>query len=213
MKKVFYCDKIGSRIIKVKSVQDTVLKSIIARNKNTVLFTDAFENFGSSEAVRQAFSRLHNAGVVVRLAKGIYLYSKKFELEGVSLAQIAEAVARRDKARILPAGAFALHSLGLSTQVPVNLVYITDGTPRTLQIGNKTIKFKKGAPKNFSFKSETMYLLVAALREMYDTNNYETKNRIAEILQSVPPEMLKHDLALAPERIKKYLTSLLNNEN
>jgi Family of unknown function (DUF6088) len=31
--------------------------------------------------------------------------------------------------RIRPTGAFALHKLGLTTQVPTRLVYLTDGHP------------------------------------------------------------------------------------
>jgi hypothetical protein len=57
--------------------------------------------------------------------------------------QIAEAIAKRDKARIIPTGAYALHMLGLSTQIPMNVVYLTDSSARKVKVGKQTIVFKK----------------------------------------------------------------------
>ena len=58
----------------MKSIQESIIQSIRARKKGAVLFMDAFDKFGSNEAVRQAFSRLQKSGFIIRLAKGIYLY-------------------------------------------------------------------------------------------------------------------------------------------
>ena len=43
--------------------------------------------------------------------------------------EIAAAIARRDKAKIVPTGIYALNQLGLSTQLPMNVVYLTEGSP------------------------------------------------------------------------------------
>lgn len=197
----------------MRSIQDTITQSIRARKKGAVLFTDAFEKFGSSEAVRQAFSRLQKSGFIIRLAKGIHLYPFDKENLSVSMEQIAKEVASRDKAHILPTGTYAQHRLGLSTQVQTNWVYITDGTPRTLNIGGNTIKFKKGVAKNFAYKSEIIYMVTAALREMHDLPNEQMNRKLKEILKAESPKLIKHDLALAPNRIRIYLQNLLNDEN
>ncbi|OQX79233.1 MAG: hypothetical protein B6D64_05175 [Bacteroidetes bacterium 4484_276] len=197
----------------MRSVQDTIIQSIRARKKGAVLFMDAFDKFGSSEAVRQAFSRLQKSEFIIRLAKGIYLYPFDKENLRVSMEQIAREVAARDKAHILPTGIYAQHRLGLSTQVQTNWVYITDGTPRTLNIGGNTIKFKKGVAKNFAYKSEMIYLIVAALREMYDLPNEQINRKLKELLKAERSKLIKHDLALAPKRIRVYLQNLLNDEN
>ena len=195
----------------MNSVQDAILHSIRARIIGSILFVDAFDKFGSSEAVRQAFSRLQKMGLIVRLAKGIYMYAADNENICVSVEQIAKDVAARDKARILPIGAYAQNRLGLSTQVQMNWVFITDGTPRNLKLGNKTIKFKKGVAKNFAYKSEIVYLIVTALREMYDLPDEQINRKLKALLLNERSENLKHDLALAPERIRKHLQNLLND--
>jgi len=174
---------------------------------------DAFDKFGSSEAVRQAFSRLHKSGFILRISKGIYLYPSDKENLNVSMEQIAKEVAARDKARILPTGTYAQHRLGLTTQIQTKWVYITDGTPRTLKIGGNTIKFKKGVARNFAYKSEMVYLMVAALREMYDVPDEPINRKLKDLLKAERPEIVKHDLALAPNRIGKYLQNLLNDAN
>jgi len=45
---------------------------------------------------------------------------------------IAKAIARKDRAKIIPTGSMAMHLLGLSTQVPLKVVYFTDGSPRKI---------------------------------------------------------------------------------
>lgn len=197
----------------MKSVQDSVVKSIRARKKGSVLFMDAFAKFGSNEAVRQAFSRLQRSGLIVRLAKGIYLYPIDKDNLVVSMEQIAIEVALRDKAHILPTGTYAQHRLGFSTQVPTNWVYITDGTPRTLKIQGNTIKFKKGIAKNFAYKSDIIYLIVTALREMYELPDERMKFKLKMYLKAERTEIIKHDLALAPNHIRTYLQNLLNDGN
>lgn len=79
---------------------------------------------------------------------------------------IAKAIAKRDKARILPTGSYAMHVLGLTTQIPLKLGYLTDGSPRKITIGKRTIQFKKTTPKNLALKGEISKLAVQALKEI-----------------------------------------------
>ena len=120
-----------------ESVEKTVDKTISNHKRGKIFFPSNFSEFGSSSAVRQALNRLEDKGRLVRLAKGIYLYPKKHKILGVlqpSIEEIALAISKRDKARIIPTGINALNKLGLSTQVPMNMVYLTDGTPRTITL-------------------------------------------------------------------------------
>ena len=62
-------------------------------------------------------------------------------------------------------GAYALNRLGLSTQMPMNVVFLTNGAPRRIKIGNgRGILFKHSSSgKNFAYKSELMMLVVTAM--------------------------------------------------
>ncbi len=158
--------------------------------------------------------RLEDKGFLIRLAQGIYLYPKEHKLLGTlypSLEEIAKAISKRDKARIIPTGIQALNQLGLSTQVPLNLVYLTDGTSRTISVGENTIKFKKASPKILAVKSETNILIMQALRQLGKHNiDDKTLEKINMILQKVDRESIVHDMKLAPVWISEIMQNSLS---
>jgi len=194
---------------------EKLIKNSISNHKRgKIFFPKNFSKFGTSEAIRQALKRLEDKGFLIRLAQGIYLYPKEHKLLGTlypSLEEIAKAISKRDKARIIPTGIQALNQLGLSTQVPLNLVYLTDGTSRTISVGENTIKFKKASPKILAVKSETNILIMQALRQLGKHNiDDKTLEKINMILQKVDRESIVHDMKLAPVWISKIMQNSLS---
>jgi hypothetical protein len=149
------------------------------------------------------------------LATGIYYYSKIDKKLGLgilypSLETVAEAIAKRDKARIVPTGLYALNRLGLSTQVPANFVFLTDGSPRRIKIGNgKGILFKHTAPRNLAFKSGLAMLITFTLKEITQERiTDEHLDRLKSVLQQAPKEQILQDAKLMPAWIKKLILNL-----
>ena len=198
-----------------ESVEKQVDKAISNHKRGKIFFPSNFTKFGSSTAVRQALNRLEDKGILIRLAKGIYLYPKKHELLGVlqpTIEEIAIAISKRDKARIIPTGINALNKLGLSTQVPMNMVYLTDGTPRTIRVNNRTIKFKIASPKLLSAKNETNVLIIQALRELGKENmDSKVLDKIKKILKKVDLNDIKYDIKLAPVWISEIIENLIES--
>ena len=131
-------------------ISKQIEQKIRALPKGTLLLIDDFIEEYDYETARKILQRLTNDGQLMRLNRGIYYIPKKDDLLGIikpNAEQIAESIAKRDKARIIPTGSFALHKLGLTTQVPMNVVYLTDGSPRKIQVGNQKITFKKNQPQ------------------------------------------------------------------
>ena len=122
---------------------------------------------------------------------------------------IAQKIAQRDNARIVPTGAYALNRLGLSTQVPANIVYITDGSARQLKFdAGRSITFRHSNELgNFAYQSPVMQLAVMAMREIGEKNLTEEQftdiKRI--ITDNVSEVEYNHDLVLAPTWVKKLL--------
>jgi hypothetical protein len=86
--------------------------------KGSVLFVNDFLDYGNSESVKKTLLRLKEKEILVRLAHGIYFYPKIDKELGVlfpSTEEIAKAIARRDKAGIVPTGVQTLSKLELST--------------------------------------------------------------------------------------------------
>ncbi len=123
---------------------------------------------------------------------------------------VANMIAKKEKVKIKPAGAYALHKLGLTTQVPTKLVYITDGVSRNLKVGKTTIRFKATSNKKLSTKGKISGLLIQALEELdINTIDSRTKSKIHQLLKKEDPRMLKHDLELAPARVNDYIFRLM----
>lgn len=178
-----------------------------------IFFPDDFVGCGTPDAVRSGLSRMCREGIVRRYAKGIYYTPLVDKWDGSlrepSLDTIAQKIAQRDNARIVPTGAYALNRLSLSTQVPANIVYITDGSARQLKFDTgKSITFRHSNELgNFAYQSTVMQLAVMAMREIGEKNLTEEQfasiKRI--ITDNVSKEEFSHDIVLAPTWVKKLL--------
>lgn len=182
--------------------------------KGKLIFISDFSEFGNYDTVRKSLQRLVNKGIITRISKGIYYIPKKDKILGnlyPSAEKIGKAIAKRDKARIIPTGAYAQHLLGLSTQIPMNVVYLTDGSARKIKIGNQTIVFKKTSPKNLSFESQLSSLLIQALKSKKENNVTESDKRVLKeiIKKSNELEKIKKDIQIAPVWIRKIVLQIL----
>ena len=197
----------------MQSFHQQVLSKIEELERGSIFFPDDFASIGSDESIRQALSRICKNGTIVRLSKGIYLYPVIDEELGIfypSVERIAKAISKRDKSRIIPTGAFALNRLGLSTQVPMNVIFLTDGIPRKINVGKQTITFKHTSPKNLSFRGKITPLAVAALKEIGKGKaSPDDLLKIKMALQSESGEIALFDAYLAPRWITDIILTLI----
>ncbi len=196
----------------IESIENKIYNSIKRRKNGVIFFASDFVHMGNGQAINKALERLTNAQKILRLSKGMYC-KPRIDTElglGViypTLEEIAEAIAKRDRSRIMPTGDYALNRLGLSTQVPMNAVYYTDGTPRKIQIYNgRGIRFLRVAPKRLAFKNKLSAMLTFALLEVGRGNlTKEQENRIKELLTKVPQEAIISDYPLMPDWIRTII--------
>ena len=194
------------------SVTSKIEKQILNMERGSIFFPDDFVNQGTPEAIRQSLTRLCKKNTIIRVTQGIYCYPHIEEKLGLgilypSFEQIAEAMAKRDHARIVPTGAYALNVLGLSTQVPMNYVYLTDGSKRHVEISNgRGITFKNTAPRNLAFQSRLAMLITFALKSLKKENieDWQIK-RIRDLLQNEPKESVMTDFKLMPVWIRNII--------
>lgn len=198
----------------MQSIHSQLEDKIISLKKGAIVFVSDFAEFGTAENVKKVLLRLEKKQLLVRLAHGIYLYPKIDKELGIlypSTESIAEAIAKRDKIRIIPTGIYALQQLGISTQIPMNVIYLTDGAPRKIKVGKRTIMFKKTAPKNLAIKNKVLSNIVQGLKELGKENiTDEVKQKINQALEKVPVEILKEEILNAPVWVRNEVLSLNN---
>lgn len=198
------------------SVENQIEQRIKSVPKGELLLPVDFSDLGSSEAVRIALFRLEKEGIISRVAQGIYVRPKESNLIGKlmpSAEEVAEAITKRDPIRTVPTGNYALNALGLSTQVPMNIVLLTDGSPREIKVGKRTIKFKKTTPKNLLAKGKISRLVIQALKEIgNDKVTAEEENKIIDLLKKEEVKDLINDIALAPVWIQKIMKKAISSD-
>ena len=202
--------------MKPQSIHNQIEEKIKSLKKGSILFIADFIEFGTAENVKKVLLRLEKKEILIRLAHGIYLYPKKDKILGTlfpSTEEIAVAIAKRDKARRISTGVQALQQLGLSTQVPMNVVYLTDGAPRKIKVGKRTITFKKTTPKNLTIKDKKLNIVIQGLKELGKDNVDENaKQKIKKVLQQMTIESIKEDSVAAPTWIRNTILELINKD-
>lgn len=192
---------------------NAVRERILGLKRGAIFFPSDFDDIATDTAVRQTLSRMVKRGEIIRVSRGIYCYPRSNPALGLdiippSAEDIARRVAERDKVKIIPTGDQALNQLGLSTQVPGNAVYITNGARKKINLGKgRSIVFRESNEfRLFDFKSEVMMLVVSAMRSIGEGGvGSDILTILREIVRNVSPEILKHDIRLAPVWVRKKL--------
>ena len=199
----------------MKSI-DAMLKSRIYGSGRGAAFTpNNFLDLGGRDAVDKALSRLAIKGTIRRLARGLYEYPREHpELGSLSpdIQQVAKALAGKDRIRLQPAGAYATNLLGLSEQVPAKVVFLTDGSSRTVKIGRQEIQLRRTTPRNMAAAGRLSGLLMQALRHLGE--KHITPARIKYLQRTLPAkerQQLLKDLPLAPAWMHPLFRELAGN--
>ena len=191
-----------------------IVNNIKKCGRGTIFFPSTFMSYGDIQSVSKSLERLTNDAVIIRLANGIYLYPKIDKKLGLGvlyppIEDIAIQIAKRDRARIAPTGAYAMNLLGLSTQVPMNVVFLTDGSPRKIKLGNnRIITFKHTVPKNLAFVNKTAQLATFALKEIGQSSvNEEHLKTLKHVFSAINEKSIEADYKLMPAWIRKIIKS------
>lgn len=201
------------------SLEKQILDIIKKKGRGNFVFANDFTSLGEQKTINKALERLTKDEITVRISRGVYYYPKIDKVLGLgvlypTLEDIAEGIAKRDKARIVPTGIYALNRLGFSTQIPMNIVYLTDGSERKLNLSNGTsIQFKYTAPKNLAFKSHLAMLLTFAFKTIGKENiTQEILTHTKELLARDEKCTIEQDYNLMPAWVSSIIKSVYEEE-
>lgn len=195
--------------------QNKIAERIEEMAKGTIFFPSDFVDISSTDSIRQTLSRLVKRGKIRRIAQGIYCIPRENKMLGLEIMptsdEIAKRVAERDRVKIIPTGDFALNQTGLSTQLPVNTVYLTNGARKQIALsnGNKIIFRESNELRIFEFASQLMMLIVSAMRTIGESLITESQiEKLKELICNVTEQDYSHDIVLAPAWVRKKLEAL-----
>ena len=155
---------------KPESIESSVLNRIYGNGRGWSFSRKDFATLSEPGTIDRALSRLAEKGVIRRLIRGLYdypAYSKLLKKElSPDIDQVAHALARKFGWQIQVSGNAALNMMGLSTQVPTQYLYLSDGPSKSYQVGNRVIEFKKTRFTQVGLKYQQSEILVQAIQAL-----------------------------------------------
>jgi hypothetical protein len=154
----------------MQTMRDQIVTRIERLGEGKAFSAKDFLDIASRGTIDMALTSLTRRGTIRRVRRGLYDMPKVNRALGGELSpdidEAARAIARRQRWKIVPEGAWAANLLGLSTQVPAKIIYLTDGPNNEVPIGRRSIHFKHARPKVMAGLEGKFALVVQALRHL-----------------------------------------------
>jgi hypothetical protein len=152
----------------MQAMRDQIVTRIERQGAGKAFSAKDFLDIASRTTIDVTLAELAQDGTIRRIRRGLYDKPKVNAALGGKLTpdidEAASAIARRQKWKIVPEGAWAANLLGLTTQVPARIIYLTDGPNNEVPIGRRSIYFKHARPKALAGLDGKIALVVQALR-------------------------------------------------
>jgi len=195
-----------------RSLEDRIMARWRGRGRGAVCMAADFDDLADRTVINAALHRLAKGGAIRRLAHGLYDLPKRHPVLGELLPEperVARALAKQDRTRLQPTGAYAANRLGLSEQVPAKVVFLTDGPSRRVSYGPMTIELRRTTPRNMAAAGRTSGLVIQALRHIgREALTRDHLARLREVLSADERQALLRDMSIAPAWMHGILRDL-----
>jgi Family of unknown function (DUF6088) len=194
------------------TLADTVIKRIRAKGRGFVFTPKDFLDLGGRAAVDQTLSRLAHRDLIRRLTRGIYDYPKispKLGPLSPSPQALAKTLADRTNSKLQLTGAHAANALGLTTQVPAHVVYLTSGKSTRFRLGNQTIELRHASPRSMAGAGTPIGTIIQALRYVgVDNIDKRTVDKLKRTLSANDKRALKKDIDTVPDWLRPVVAEI-----
>lgn len=192
------------------------IENIMSENQGKIFSINDFYNLGTKNTIKSALYRLNEKNYITRLLDGLYIkpkYSKVLkEYSYPDANEVAEKIADKFSWTIAPTGDTALNYTGLSTQVPNEYKYISDGAYREYLYRDKKLVFKHTTNRNISAYSKKLSIIIQAIKALGKDNISEENIKKLAIYSKGVKEDLKKDTLKLPFWIREVLEKIEDNK-
>jgi hypothetical protein len=201
----------------MQSIDDKLISMVYGRGRGFVFTPKLFSSLGDQRVVGTALTRLCRKKTIRRLARGLYDYPRKHPQLGLlapAIDDVAKALKGRDATRLQPSGAYAANLLGLSNQVPMKVVFLTDGPSKSVLLGKQEIILKRTTPRNMATAGRTSGLVIQALRHIGQRHvDDAVMNALKSRLTDDDKNQLQKDFQYAPAWIANIMRNITKRDS
>lgn len=177
------------------------IENIMSENQGKIFSINDFYELGTKNTIKSVLYRLNKEGKIVRLLDGLYTkpkYSKILkEYSYPDINAVAKKIANKFSWTIVPAEDMALNYVGISTQVPNEHIYISDGDYREYLYRNKKIIFKHTTNRDITSYLRELSILIQAIKAFgKDKIGEKDIKRLAFYAERIKEDLKKDTLKL-----------------
>lgn len=189
----------------------TTAQSILAYteklSEGAVICAKELLHLGTRATVDQSLSRLTKRGSLLRVGRGLYTRPVKtrFGQRPPAPETVVEALAEHTGETVTTSGAAAANKLGLTTQTPVKLVYLTSGPSRKIRLGKQEIQLRHARAWELKAPNSPAGNALRALSWLGPQNSHDKLSLLSSLLNKQEQFELAKLRATAPSWLAKEL--------
>ena len=197
----------------MSSISEQIMEYAETLPEGSLLCPKNFFDFGSRPAVHQAFSRLARQGRLMRVCRGVYVRTieTRFGKCPPDFNKVITALSELWGEIIVPSGGGAANFLGLTTQVPMRLSYLTSGPSRQLQFYTK-VNLRRAPRWQLVAPNRPAGTLIRALTFLHPDEAEEALDKVVPTFSEADIAELAAARAVLPEWIAKPLGAFVNHD-
>lgn len=193
-------------------------EQIYRLKKGTLFSIKDFCDIASYDTAKKVLQRLEKKNVIRRVIDGIYVIPSYSKLTGElflpSPEDIASYIAKRNNWSTAPSGNKCLNILGLSTQLPMEYIYISDGPSRKYDYYGTEISFKHVPQKDIKDISLKAAVIIEALKLLgREYINDDTIKKIRGTLSVDEQKELLKDSVNVTSWIRRYIDRICRTDS
>lgn len=199
-----------------KSNPEQILRRVAKNGRGWAFTPHDFADLGDPRGIGMALTRLVRDAKIRRIARGLYDCPHPHPVlgqAGATADAVVAAVARGRHLRLLPSPQVAANQLGLSTQVPAQMIYQTDGAPAKVQLGNRQIVFRRNTGRNLALAGRTSGIVAQALRDIGQGKvTPDVIRHLRQRLDVTAKKQLADDLTLVPAWMRPIFQQITRDD-
>jgi hypothetical protein len=191
----------------MKELTTAITTELAKLPEGTPITAATFVHLADRQSVSRTLCVLAKGGEVFRVSRGVYVFTPKsrFGRHWPGDHLFIEQLARQSGEAIAPFGATCANGLGLTTQVPMHVVYWTTGRTRSYRMGKLVIYLEHAPDWQLVLWNEPEGDLVRALAW---AGPAEVSKVLRQLTEKVPADairVLQENLSLLPVWIQDAL--------
>jgi len=195
----------------METLSTRILAEVAVLPEAAPIYAKGLLHLGSRAAIDQALSRLARRGQLLRAGRGLYVrpIETRFGPRTPSVEAVLNALQAETGETITPSGAAAANTLGLTTQVPVRMVYLTSGPSRHLRFGAQTVELQHARRWQLTFPGRPAGEVIRALAWFGRERGVELTSQLSRTLSAQTVQELSSARGRMPTWMAEQISALV----